>query len=424
MANILVLGAGFGGLYTALQAHQNLRDRAAITVLDRNDHFLFTPLLFQVAGGTLEARHVARPLAKLLPRPIRFVQTTVQGINLECRHVETNTGAFPYDFLVLALGGVPNFYGIASAEQHALPFKWLPDVERLRAHIERRFADAERSPQRAPDLLRFVVTGAGCTGVELIAELHDWMRGPLLRQYPGVRGEAVQLVLAEALDHLLCPMEPRLMRAALRKLLTRKIDVRLGNLVTDVGLDWLRLQPPQGDEIQIACGGLVWTAGIQAPPLVAELPVPHGPAGRVHVSPTMQIPGYPEVLAVGDLAACPDPRDTYLPATAQVAVQQGPAAARVLAALVQGKEPIPFRYRRKGEVVGLGRMGALAEAFGFPLMGLPAWLFARTVHLARLPDWGDRVAVAWAWAKQELRVPRRAGAETLDRRKPRRRMGS
>lgn len=405
--NIVVLGAGFGGLYTALQAHRKLRDRAEITVLDRNDYFLYTPLLFQVAGGTLGTRHVARPLATLLPRQVRFVQTTVHGINLDRRYVETNSGTLPYDFLVLALGGVPNFYGIASAEQHALRFKWLPDVERVRVHIERRFADADRNPQRAPDLLRFVITGAGCTGVELIAELHDWMRGPLPRRYPGVRDEAVQLILAEALDHLLCPMEPRLMRAALRKLLTRKIDVRLGTFVTGVGPDWIRLRPPQGPDIQIACGGVVWTAGIQAPPLVAELPVPHGPAGRVQVSATLQIPGYPEVLAVGDLAACPDPQGTYLPVTAQVAVQQGPAAARTLAALVAGSEPAPFQYRRKGEVVGLGRMGALAEALGFPLMGLPAWLFARTVHLARLPDWGDRVAVAWEWAKEVLGVPRR-----------------
>jgi NADH dehydrogenase len=280
--------------------------------------------MFQLAGGTLRSHHVARPLTKLLPRAIRFAHATVRAIHLELRQVETNVGTFPYDFLVVALGGVPNFYGITSAAQYALPFKWLPDVGRLRAHIARQFADAERTPHRAADLLRFVITGAGCTGVELIAELHDWMRGPLLRQHAGVRDETVRLVLAEALGHLLCPMEPRLMRAALRKLLSRTIDVRLGTSVTAVGPTWIRLRPPHGDEIQIPCGAVVWTAGVQAPPLVAELPVPHGPAERVQVSPTLQIPGFPEVLAVGDLAACPDPPGTYLPATAQVAVQQGP----------------------------------------------------------------------------------------------------
>lgn len=403
---MLILGAGFGGLYTALQMHRLLGSRAEITLLDRNDYFLFTPLLFQAVSGTLKTHHVARPLARLLPPGIRFIQTTVHGVDLIGRRVDTDAGALSYDFIVLALGGVPNFYGMASAERHALPFKRLGDVDRLRSHIQHRFAEAERHARRAADLLRTVVTGAGCTGVELIAELHDWLRGPLLRQFPGVRNETVELVLAEALDHLLCPMDPQLMRLAVRKLLERQIDVRLGTFVTEVGDGWLQVRTPSGEQKQIPCGTIVWTAGIKANPVVSNLGVPSESGGRIQVSSTLQILAHPEALAIGDLAACPDPQGGILPATAQVAVQQAPAAARVLYALIAGQEPKHFRYKRKGEVVGLGRMGALAEVFGFKLMGLPAWLIARTIHLARLPDWGDRISVAWEWAKDALALGR------------------
>lgn len=398
-ARILILGAGFGGLFTALQAYRVLRHRAAITLVDRNDYFLFTPLLYQAVSGTLRPHHVARPLARLLPRGLQFVQTTVRVVDLDRRRVETEDGPLAYDFLVLALGGIPNFHALESVERYALTFKSLPDALRLRAHLERRFAETQDSPRQAPDLLRTVVTGAGCTGVELVTELFDWMRGPLLRRYPGVRGDAVALILVEALDHLLCPMDRRFRRAAIRQLLARHIDVRLGHHVTKVGPGWVSVRTASGEET-LSCGTVVWTAGIKGNPVVAGLPVAFDPGGRIQVTETLQVPGRPEVLALGDLAACQESGAGPLPATAQVAVQQAPAAARVLAAVLAGRPPESFRFKRKGEVLGLGRFGALAEAFGFRFMGLPAWLIARTIHLARLPDWGDRIAVAWEWAKE------------------------
>jgi len=405
-ARVLILGGGFGGLYTSLVASRLLRTRAEITIIDRNDYFLYTPLLFQVAGGSLQARHVARSLRHLLPRSVRIIHADVTAIDLHAKQVTTGGGSFSYDFLVLALGGVPNFYGMASAEQYALRFKWLPDVFRLRTHIEQRFAEAAAEPRRARDVLRTVITGAGCTGVELVAELHDWIHGPLLRQHPSVPQDAPSLVLAEALDHLLCPMDPTLMRKAVRKLLDRQIDLRLERFVTEVGPGWLKLRGPAGDE-HIPCGTVVWAAGIKPSPLVADLPLPHGPGGRIDVTATLQVVGHPEILALGDLAACPDPFGGTLPQTAQVAVQQGPSAARTLRALITGEIPQPFRYRRKGEIVWLGRTGALAEAFGLHFTGLPAWLLSRTVHLARVPDWGDRVAIALQWVKSMLASERR-----------------
>jgi len=401
-ARVCILGAGFGGLFTALQTARLLGDRAAITLVDRNDYFLYTPLLFQVAGGTLRPEHVARPLSRLLSPRIQFIQTAVRAIDLGGHTVETDSGPLEYEYLVIALGGVPNYFGIASAEQHALRFKWLSDVAHLRAHVEARFRQAAQDPTRAGDLLRTVITGAGCTGVELAAELHDWMYGPLARAHPSVPESAIELTIAEALDHLLCPMDPGLRRAALLRLTERRITVQLSSLVSDIGPDWIEYRSG-GAATRVPCGTVVWTAGIKASPIVSGLPVASGPNGRIVVSATLQIPVHPEVLALGDLAACTDPTGGVLPTTAQVAVQQAPAAARTLAALITGGDPHPFRYRRKGEVVGLGRTGALVEAFGLKLVGLPAWLVGRVIHLSRLPDWGDRVAVAWEWARDALR---------------------
>lgn len=402
-AKVLVLGAGFGGLYTALLAHRALGRRAEVTVVDRNEYFLFTPLLYQIVTGALAPPHIARPLTRLLPRDVRFVQTEVRAVDLPGRRVETEVGLLPYDFLVIALGAVTNFYGLRSVEEHAFPFRTLADALHLRAHLERRYREAQQDPyMAAPDHLRVVVAGAGCTGVELVTELHDWMHGPLSRRFPSVPHNALSLILAEALDHLLCPIDPALMRAAVRSLVERRIDMRFAHVVNDAGPDFARAQTTAG-EVEIMTRTVVWTAGIKGHPLLAGLPVAYGPGGRIRVSTTLQVPEYPDVLVVGDAAACPDQGSGLVPVTAQVAVQQAPAAAQVLAALVAGRDPEPFRYRRKGEVLGLGRLGAVAEAFGFKFVGLPAWLVSRAAHLARLPDWGDRVAVAWAWAKDVVK---------------------
>ena len=398
---ILILGGGFGGLFTALETRKRLAGRADITLVDRNDYFLYTPLLHQIVSAALQPHHLARPLTKLLPPDVRFVQTTAHGIDPDGGAVETEAGRLDYDYLVIALGAVPNFYGLQSVEEHAFPFKWLPHAKRLRAHLIGRFAEADAHPERARDLLRTVVTGAGCTGIELVTELHDWMRGPLHRQFPDVPPDAVQLMLVEALDHLLCPMDPRLMREAARQLVSREIDAELNTQVREAGPDRVTLR--RGEALEtVPSGTVVWAAGIRPNPILQDLPFGIDARGRVQVTETLQAEEWPNVLAIGDIAACPDADRSALPPTAQVAVQQAPAAARTLAALIEGKKPDPFHYKRKGEVVDLGRSAALAEAFGTRFTGLPAWLLGRTIHLARLPDWGDRTTVAWEWAKGVL----------------------
>jgi NADH dehydrogenase len=400
-ARILILGGGFGGLYTALEANRRLRGAAEITLIDRNEYFLYTPLLHQIVSEILKPHHLARPLRRLLPKSVNFVQTRATGVEIDEQIVETEAGRLPYDYLVVALGSVPNFFNIPSVQENAFQFKWLPDALRLHDHLLDRFQQASEDPGRAPDLLRTVITGAGCTGIELVTELHDWMRGPLLRRFPQVPKEAVHLLLVEALEHLLCPMDPVLMKRAAQELVTREIDARLGTLVKEVGPDWARLR--HGDEERdIPSGTVVWAAGIKPNPLLKDLPLAFDPRGRIVVNETLQVPGHENVLAIGDLAAFPDAQRGSLAPTAQVAVQQAPAAARVLGALIEGREPEPFRFKRLGEVVDVGHSAALTDAFGGHFSGYPGWLLGRTIHLAKLPDWGDRATVAWEWAKQTL----------------------
>lgn len=391
-ARVVVLGGGFGGLFTALAASRWLRDRARVVLVDRNEFFLFTPLLYDVVTGRLSPHHVARPLRRLLPRSVEFLQAEVDEVDLDRRTVRTNRGELSYDFLVLALGAVPNFYGICGAQEHALPFKGLGDALHLRRRVLEHLARQERG------VLRLALVGAGCTGVELSVGLHDWTR----------RLGRVRIALLEAMPQLLCPRDPRLMQATVEALRSRDIEVRLGTSVGEVREDGVVTGPGEAQEL-VPADLVVWTAGVQANPLVRQLPVDLAPGGRVRVSPTLQLPSFPEVVALGDLAAFPDPTGGFLPATAQVAVQQAAAAAKALRALVDGRAPDPFRYRPKGEVLGLGRMGAVAEVFGLRLVGLPAWLLLSLAHLVRLPDWGDRAAVAWEWAKDAVTGPGRAG---------------
>jgi NADH dehydrogenase len=401
---ILVLGGGFGGLYTALAAHKRLGDRADITLMDRNDYFLFAPLLHQVVSNSLQPHHVSRSLSRLLPREVRFVQASAQAIHLEDQTVETDRGVFPYDYLVIALGAVPNYYGMTSVAEHALPFKGLPDALQLRERILQRFAEATLNPDRAAELLRTVVTGAGCTGVELVSELHDWMTGPLLHDFPTVPKEAVTLALAEAMDGLLCPTNPDLAKQATEQLNSRDISLQFKAAVQDAGPNWMRVK--HGDEVQTEpFGTMVWAAGIKPNPVIADLPVTFDRRGRIIVSETLQVPDHPEVFAIGDLAACPiEDGKVNAPATAQVAVQQAPVTARNLEALITGLDLVTFKYKNLGEVVEMGPTHTLTEAFGKKFTGVTGWLLGRTIHLARLPDWGDRASVAWEWTKQRVGI--------------------
>lgn len=399
---IVVLGGGFGGLYSALHLKNALKPREAeIHLVSRADHFLFTPLLHEVAAGLLQPDEVARPLAGLLGRRIRFHHTHIHEIDVESARVRTGAGDIRYDTLVIALGSETNYYGLPNVEGQSLPLKTLNDAVMLRNHFLDLFrrADKETDREARKRLLTVVLAGAGCTGVELVAELHYLVTHGLDKAYPNIRAEQeMRLVVVEATDRLLCPKNMRLADRAHEVMRRRRIETIFRTAVAGREPHAVIVRDMDtGHERKIHAETLIWTAGIQPNHIVRAMPLEKDRRGSLITEPTLQVKGHPNVFALGDCAAVPTQDGDFAPWTAQAALQQSRVVARNIAAQMHGKRMSPFRYKNMGEVATLGGAEGVAEVFGLHLRGLPGWLAARAAHLARLPDWSDRVRVAAEW---------------------------
>jgi NADH dehydrogenase len=421
---IVVLGGGFGGLYAALHLKDRLKPaEAEIHLVSRTDYFLFTPLLHEVAAGLLEPRGVAKPLRMLLGKRIHFHHADIRRINLADKRVELKGETLAYDTLVIALGSEANYYGLPNVEGQSLPLKTLDDAQALRRHFLDLFrrADGEADPEARGRLLTIVLAGAGCTGVELVAELHHLVTHALVKAYPRLDiKKELRLIVVEATDHLLCPKNMKLADRARDVLKSRHIEIRLETAVVsrdDTGVVVKDMKT--GEHSRIPAETLIWTAGISPNRLVRELPVEKDRRGSLLTEPTLQVKGLPDVYAIGDCAAVPGEDGSFAPWTAQAASQQARVAAKNIVAQMEGKPLVPFRYHNMGEVVTLGGTEGISEIFGLRLKGLPGWLAARMAHLARLPDWSDRVRVAAEWGldflgPRDTAVPAAPGVDNTD----------
>lgn len=390
-ARVIVVGGGFAGL----NAVRGLAGAACdVLLIDRNNYHLFTPLLYQVASALLDPSEVAYPLRALIRRHANadFLLAEVTGFDLGRRRVETDGGPREYDYLVLAPGSVTNFFGIPGLEQQARPLKSLPEALALRNDVLQRFEDArwEPDPARRRALLTFAVVGGGPTGVEYAGALEELIR-VLRRDYPRTPLEGVRVVLLEAAPRLLGAFSPRLADSALDSLRRKGVEVRLGAAVQEVTSGRLDLA---GEE-PIEAGTVVWTAGVEASPLGYGL----GRQERqrqLAVEPTLQLPGHPEVLVAGDLAAVEGLR---LPMLAPVAIQQGEHAARAIRSLAAGVGVRPFRYTDRGLMATIGRNSAVIELRRFHFSGFPGWVIWLFLHLLLLVGFRNRVValVNWAW---------------------------
>ncbi|MBI3002567.1 MAG: NAD(P)/FAD-dependent oxidoreductase [candidate division NC10 bacterium] len=396
---ILILGAGFGGLFTALELTRRLRREEAVEIvlLDARNFHLFSPLLHEVTSGSVEPRHVVWPIRSIRRRrPLTFERRAVRSIALDRRRVLTDRGEVAYDSLVIALGSTTNYFGARGAAEKAFSFKSLHDAVRLRNHLLEMYeqADLERDPERRRRLLTFVLVGAGCTGVELATELWDLIRGPLARSYPRVDPGEGRVVILEATQRVIPCVSDRLAALGLEKLRAKGIEVRLQAPAVAVRDEGVEL----GDAEVLPTATVIWTAGVKANPVVEALPVERDKLGRVVVDEHLQVPPFPGVFAIGDAAHCWDPGlQAPLPPTGQVAVQQARAVARNIARELQGKPKEPFRYRHQGDLVSLGTGDGVGEIAGLAFSGLPAWLLWRSVFLAKLIGWKNRVRVALDW---------------------------
>jgi NADH dehydrogenase len=396
---IVILGAGFGGLTTALTLERLLRRERGVDIhlLDAHNFHLFSPMLHEVTSGSVEPRHVVWPIRGLGRRTrFTFERRQVRAIDLSARKIATDRNEIGYEYLVIALGGTTNYYGVRGAAEQTFPFKTLPDAVRLRNHILEMFEQAvdEKDPERRRRLLTFVLVGAGCTGVELATELHELARRTLVRNYPVLAAGEVRIVLAEATGRIIPCVSDQLAALGLSKLREKGIEVRLHAPVVGVGDGLVEFQ----DGKELAADTVIWTAGVKATPVVEALPVEQDKLGRVIVTEHLEVSPFPGVFAIGDAAHSRDSRlQDALPPTAQVAVQQARAVAHNIARDLRGLAKEPFTYRHRGDLVSLGIGDGVGEVAGLAFTGLPAWLLWRSVFLAKLVGWKNRIRVALDW---------------------------
>jgi NADH dehydrogenase len=402
MKRIVVLGGGFGGVAAAQHLDRAFRHDADVElVLVSDTNFeVYTPMLADVAGGTIEPRHAVPPLRAFLKKA-RFQDATVEGIDVRAQTVSLalangNRRQLSYDYLVIALGAVTNYRHATGAAEHCLGLKELRDafVLRNRALKMLELADATESPELRKELLTFVVAGGGFSGVEGIAALEDLLHGAL-RYYPEIRRNELRLILAPHGQRLLEEIDPRLGEYVVRKFRRRTIEVLLGVGVSAVTERSATLTTGE----TIPTRTVVWTAGLSVNPVLHSVDLPKDRHGALQVNGQLQVLDHPNVFALGDCAAVPTPdgQGFYAP-TAQNAIREGPVAAANIAALIHGT-PIrkTFEYKPIGSLASLGQRQAVAQIGKVQLSGLPAWFAWRGIYLAKLPTLADKVRVGLDW---------------------------
>ncbi len=401
-ARIVIVGGGFGGLAAARRLERDSDpQRVHLTLLNETNYMTYTPFLPQAAAGTLEPRHVVVPLRQALHRADVRVGR-VLGADYAARTVrfaseagaETDIG---FDQLILAPGSSPRTAPIPGLTDAAVGFTTLAEAIWLRNHVLRQLeiADATEDPAERQRRLTVVFVGGGYAGVEALAEIEDLTR-VALRLYPSLRGTHLRWVLIEATDAIFPEVGTRLASYAMRELVQRGVELRLGTTVTEAARDAITLSTGE----RVPCATLVWTAGVRPAPIVRRLQLPLDPRGRIRVDATMAVEGLAGVWALGDAAAVPDPARPGLacPATSQHAVRQGRLVARNALGALRGRRPEPFRYRTIGLFVDLGRGKAVASVFGVQFKGFPAWFVGRTYHLSQVPGVRRKGRIAADWA--------------------------
>jgi NADH dehydrogenase len=417
---ILILGAGFGGLTLALQLGQKLRtsDNISVLVIDRNNDLLFTPLLWTVANGRVNPNNAVIPIRDF-QRNKRFQvrHAEIEHINLDQKEVRTSQGSLPYDLLVIALGShtaVPDLPGL---REHALPFHTPADALQLRNHL----IDAVESAHYATNSaerqawLTFVIGGAGDTGTELAAIVHDYLLRGLFWAYPWLADASVRVVIVGRAERILPMSDHRTSHEVHRALERERIEVLTGQSIT--GVEETAVLTSAGT---IPARTLFWAAGITAPDVVHQLPVPHARNGAVLVDDHLRIPAYQEVYVIGDCAwAYDSTTNAPVPPTAQAARQQGRYVSRVITDGCMNQPSLPYLYMPLGHLALLGHDTGVARVGPVTLGGVPAWILWHLVYLLRNPSWTRRIRLVADWLLSGFLGPE-TGQLRLDTEPPRR----
>ncbi len=392
---VVIVGGGFAGLQAA---HVLRRAPVDVTLLDRRNHHVFQPLLYQVATAGLSAPEIAAPLRRVLRRQANAVvlMAEVVSVDVARRVVVLADGEAPYDYLILATGATHSYFGHDEWARYAPGLKSIEDALEIRRRLFVAFERAETEPDAAVRRawLTFVIVGAGPTGVELAGTLVEIARHTLTSEFRRIDPSQARVVLLEGTDRVLPPYPPDLSQKARRQLERLGVEVRSGALVTDVDGHGVRIGPER-----IESRTVLWAAGVAASPVGRSLGAPVDRAGRVKVESDLSLPGHPEVFVAGDLAAF-EQNERPVPGVAPAAMQMGRHAARNVLRSIAGQPRAPFRYVDKGSLATIGRRAAVADFGRFKLWGLPAWLAWLGVHIFFLIGFRNRLVVLldWAWA--------------------------
>jgi NADH dehydrogenase len=393
---VVVIGGGFGGLYAARALK---RAPVKLTVLDRRNHHLFQPLLYQVATAALSPGDIASPIRWILRRQsnVEVLLAEAKSVDVDRRRVVLTDGEVEYDYLIVATGATHAYFGHDEWRPLAPGLKTLEDALDIRRRVLLAFERAEREldTARRAALLTFVVIGGGPTGVEMAGALAEISRQSLARNFRHFDPGSARIVLLEGGPHLLGGFPESLRAFALKDLQRLGVIVRLNSIVTGVEPGVVRI----GAE-SIEAATLLWAAGVAASSIGRSLGAPLDRAGRVRIQPELTLPGHPEVFVIGDLASLDDQNGRPLPGVAQVAIQMGQHAVKNILRSIE-KQPLrAFEYQDLGNMATIGRASAVADFGSFKLSGPIAWLAWLFVHLLNLIGFRNRlvVLVQWAWA--------------------------
>lgn len=395
---IVILGAGFGGLFALKSIYRYVKNwrEHDVLIIDKNNYFVFTPLLHEVATGGIDPADIVFPIRDLAEGRTEHLEAEVLSVDLLKKSVNTNRGEVSYDYLIAALGAGTNFFGVPGAAENSFTLKNINDATRLKNHLIHIFDEAtdEKDQARQKDILRIVVIGGGATGVELGAEIHEFLER-LNKEYSGIANDAVEFYLIEAGDKLLSVFHPKFSEKAFKILENKGFKIIFKDPCAKI----------TGEGIICASGKkiksrtVIWTSGVLPSPIVIT-PELSRQKGRIVVEPSLNLKDFPEVFILGDWAAVNDKKFGLLPTSAQVATEEGNFVGKNIARLISNKPPKSFHYFHKGDLVSIGKWRALAQIGGFGFLkfdGPLAWLIWRFNYLSKMPGATKKIRLFFDW---------------------------
>jgi NADH dehydrogenase len=406
---VLILGGGFAGLYAA----RALKDApVSVTLIDRKNHHLFQPMLYQVATAALNPADIAAPIRSILSgqRNCEVLLAEAKRVDTKTSVVETDVQRVPYDYLIIGTGASHSYFGHDDWAENARGLKTIEDALDIRRRVFVAYENAEREtdPEKRRAFMTFVVIGAGPTGVEMAGALAEISRRTLARDFRRIDPKSARIILVEGVDRVLPPFPADLSKAARAQLERLGVEVWTGTRVTAIDGAGVTLGADR-----VSARTVIWAAGVQGSNLAASLGVPLDRAGRVKVNPDLSVPGASNVFVAGDLASI-EQDGASVPGVCPAAMQAGRHAAGNIVSLASGRPSVPFRYVDKGTFAVIGRGAAVGDLFGWKLSGRLAWLAWLGIHIAFLIGFRNRASVLLGWGYSYLTHRRGARLITGD----------